>query len=112
MRQIGDDFKADPFKPMITKPVEAPSNLSQQQLASLQQYQRNSFLKYAYDHCGKQTERNNMAMSAGDKETFNQCVNKFRQAVLIFNEEKSIFVSRLDEIKASGGDIYSGLNQY
>ena len=112
MRQIGDDYRRDPFKPMTTGVISPPEALSAAQEAELSQYQRNQFLKFAYDNCGAQFEKNNRSLSAEDKATFNNCIAKFQSSVSIFNQEKDIFNMRIQEIQKSGGDIFGNLNQY
>ena len=112
MRQIGDDYKRDPYKSIEFDKMPVPTTLSRAEQADIQQHERSSFLKHAFEYCGKNFRTNNNKPTVSDIEYMNNCVAKFQKSIDIFKNEKNIFEERIEAIRQQGGDIYAGLNQY
>ena len=114
MRQIGDDFKRDPFQAIQVTPI-GEAKLSAQEEGELQQWRRNTFMRYAFNHCSDASGINaskGSSVSEECQQAFNACVNKYRQSLSLFSEEKRIYDARLQEIKSAGGDMFAKFNQY
>ena len=93
MRQIGDDFRPDPFKPVKLSNIEQPT-MSAQDLAQWRQYTRNQFLEHSYKYCSDKsglTAKIDGTISEGMQQAFNRCLTKYKGTFGLLIEEQDIY---------------------
>ena len=111
MRQIGDEYRFDPFLPMTTQSVENKSLGAKQQVEH-QAFLKNTVAERAHKYCtAKVINLGNNQFSDAEAQGFSNCLNQYTQAFGIFKQERNSFLRNIAEMRARGEDIFAEIDQ-
>ena len=112
MRQIGDDLRRDPHKPLVTK--EAPqADLSNPGNArDFAHFTWNKFAEMSHQFCSTGLDFKNGKMDDAETKRFQTCLSKYSQTFKIFQEEQGAHFAALAAIDNAGGDRFAKFNEY
>ena len=84
MRQIGDEYRFDPFLPIQTAAVENKTLGARQQIEH-NAYAKNTFAERAHKYCtAKVVNLNSNGFSDAENQGFANCLNQYSQAFGIY----------------------------
>ena len=112
MRQIGDDLKHDPKDVVVMEVAPQASMDSASNLAIVRQHAFNKFTEMSHKFCSHTLNLSSGQLSEHEDSRWSTCMNKYKQAFGIYQEESDRHFSALAAIEAAGGDKYEKLNQY
>ena len=109
MRQIGDEYRVDPFKAIGTAAVES-GNYSKYLEQEHATHSKNTFNKRAHQFCtNKVVDLNSPSFSKAEAAAFTNCVNQYAASVSLFSAERSAFLNRLSQMKSRGEDVFASV---
>lgn len=111
MRQIGEEYAYDPFKPISTAPVEAPV-MTAQLKSEHQAWTRNTYAEAAHRFCTSAARINlsTKEFDAQEDTRFSNCLAKYATSFTMFSQEKQHFQKRCDDMAAVGQSKFAHLN--
>ena len=111
MRQIGDDLKFDPKDVVVVESCPQADMDDGQNLAIAQQFAYNKFAEMSHRFCSRSFNFSAGALSDMEKTRFNTCMDKYRAAFSIYQEENTRHFAAMEAIEKAGGDKFANLNQ-
>ena len=111
MRQIGEEFKVDPHKPIGAEAVpepQLPESFKKDHLRWLTNLVTMRQHKYCSALCINFTSSTNLGDM--EKTCMQNCFTKYNQALESYAIERSFFQEGLEDLKAQGKDHYASRN--
>ena len=104
-------MKFDPKDVVVVESCPQADLDNQKNLAAAQLFAYNKFAEMSHKFCSRGLNLSSGAFSDAEKNRFNVCMDKYRQAFSIYQEENIRHFAAMDAIEAAGGDRFGKLNQ-
>ena len=112
MRQISNEFAIDPTQSITVDTAEMPQ-LTAEEEQQLQNWMHTKTVTMAHSYCLKKVQFLSGAKADGEViSQFNNCLGKYSQSWGVYNQERQLFVARIQGQQERGEDIYAHFNQH
>ncbi len=111
MRQIEDELRPDPWKPIRTSAIALPA-LAEREAATERAWASNKAVELAHKWCAAHTALNlgSSTFSEAEEQRLQNCLTKYSLSASLFQQEAALYAKRIQELEARGASRFDSLN--